>query len=109
MSARGPRFCGPKLSACGLLLSIWGVLQLGLMAVLFYVRSVALVDDLPLNVTHVDVGSFVKDMEDGYDNLARNCLITTACYVLTFFISAHQFWVNSKPSPTSYANFDNES
>ena len=45
------KFCGPKLSAGCTLLSIWGVIQLGLMGLLFRIKSVALVEDVKLNTT----------------------------------------------------------
>ena len=45
------KFCGPKLSAGCTLLSIWGIIQLGLMGLLFHIKSVALVPDLTLNKT----------------------------------------------------------
>ena len=44
----GFRVCGPKLSLCGALLSVWGILQLGLMAVFMYFNSVAFIEDLKL-------------------------------------------------------------
>ena len=43
-------FCGPKLSLCGVVLSAWGIVQLSLMGIFFYIRSVALIEDLPLEV-----------------------------------------------------------
>jgi len=107
------KICGPKLSICGLLLSIWGVLQLGIMSIGFYVRSVAFVEDLPLaNETYPDADSYRKAIDDSYGNVALSCLVTTICYVLTAIVSAHQVWVNNKSSTSTrnnYANFHNES
>ena len=40
--------CGPKLSLCCTVLSAWGIIQLLLMGVFFYVRAVALVEDIYL-------------------------------------------------------------
>ena len=31
-------FCGPKLSLCGVVLSAWGIVQLSLMGIFFYIR-----------------------------------------------------------------------
>ena len=45
------KFCGPKLSAGCTLLSIWGIIQLGLMGLLFRIKSVAFIEDLTLNKT----------------------------------------------------------
>ena len=30
--------CGPKLSLCGVVLSIWGIVQLSIMGVFFYIN-----------------------------------------------------------------------
>ena len=43
--------CGPKLSLCGVVISAWGILQLSLMGVFFYIHSVALIEDIPLEVS----------------------------------------------------------
>jgi len=117
------KICGPKLSICGLLLSIWGVLQIGIMSLMFYVKSVAFVEDLPLaNETYPDADSYRKALDDSYGNVALSCLVAALCYVLTLLVSAHQVWVNNKSSGSSggvgngvrstrnnYANFQNES
>jgi len=113
------RICGPKLSLCGLLLSIWGVIQLGIMAILFHFKSVAFIEDVKVNETEgMTPDQFSQELDQSYANTARNCLITTLCYVFTLALSAHQFWINSKasrshpdapPSPSNnYRNFQNE-
>jgi len=113
------RICGPKLSICGLLLSIWGVLQLGIMAILFHFQSVAFIEDIKVNETEgMGAAEFKEELDKAYANTAKNCLITTLCYVFTLALSAHQFWINSKagrssssapPSPSNnYRNFQNE-
>ena len=30
--------CGPKLSLCGVVLSAWGIVQLSMMGIFFYIR-----------------------------------------------------------------------
>ena len=40
--------CGPKLSMCCSVLSAWGMFQLGLTGLFFYIGSPALVEDIPL-------------------------------------------------------------
>ena len=45
--------CGPKLSLCGVVISAWGILQLSLMGVFFYIHSVALIEDIPLEVSPI--------------------------------------------------------
>jgi len=109
----GFKICGPKLSTCGLLLSIWGILQGGIMSLAFYFRSVAMIEDIPLaNETYPDIETYKQVIDEGYGNLALSCLVTTLCYVLTLVVSAHQVWVNNRSTAGStrnnYANFQNE-
>ena len=40
--------CGPKLSMCCSVLSAWGMVQLGLTGLFFYLGSPALIEDIPL-------------------------------------------------------------
>ena len=40
------KICGPKLSTFGTLISIWGIIQLSLMALAFHVRAIAMIDDV---------------------------------------------------------------
>jgi len=69
------------------------------MGVFFYVRSVALVEDLPLgerNFTSFD--HFYDVVDRGYTQNAYNCWIAACIYVLTFLFSGHQFYLNSRSS-----------
>jgi ribonuclease kappa len=95
------RFCGPKLSLFGLLLSIWGIVQLSLMALAFYSRSVALVDDLSFNETeaHMSPQNYENAMDEAYDKNVTNCVVAAAMYVLTLLISIHQYWLNTRVTP----------
>ncbi|XP_037952430.1 ribonuclease kappa-like [Teleopsis dalmanni] len=54
------KICGPKLSLCGLIISVWGIIQLVLMGLFFYIHSVALIEDLPLEEEY-------KTLEEFYD------------------------------------------
>ena len=54
------KFCGPKCSTCWTVLSVWGVAQLALMSLFFHIKSVALIEDLPLNKTLTDYNEVVK-------------------------------------------------
>ncbi|XP_063241444.1 ribonuclease kappa-like [Bacillus rossius redtenbacheri] len=96
------RICGPKLSLCGLIISVWGVIQLVLMGIFYYVRSVALAEDLPgLEEEHFHtINDFYAKADLGYTQNAYNCWIAACLYVLTLLLSAHQFYVNSRSSHT---------
>ncbi|CAG9563912.1 unnamed protein product [Danaus chrysippus] len=92
------KFCGPKLSLCGLVLSVWGIIQLTLMGVFYYIRAVALLEDIPLGEKHGSIDEFVAEVEHGYNQNALNCWIAALLYVITLVISGHQFWMNNRSS-----------
>lgn len=87
------RICGPKLSLCGLIISIWGIIQLVrtqfrtiymakiynhffqfqlLMGVFYYIHSVALVEDLPLEEHYASPEDFYFAADKAYQQV-RNC------------------------------------
>ncbi|KAJ3648162.1 hypothetical protein Zmor_019984 [Zophobas morio] len=93
--------CGPKLSLCGLILSVWGIIQLALMGIFYYVHAVALAEDLPEARHPHDPDSlkdFYTDIDRGYTQNAFNCWIAALLYVVTLALSAHQFWANNRSS-----------
>ncbi|CAH0550995.1 unnamed protein product [Brassicogethes aeneus] len=96
--------CGPKLSLCGLIISVWGVIQLVFMGIFYYFHSVALAEDLPEfeqpDTKNVDeyLKAFYADIDKGYTQNAYNCWIAALLYLVTMFVSAHQFWANNRSS-----------
>ncbi|OXA55261.1 Ribonuclease kappa-B [Folsomia candida] len=98
-------FCGPKLSLCCLLLSVWGVIQLSLMGVFFYMRSVALFEDLQVGEEYGpnDLVEFFTDVDQAYTQGAYNSWIAACLYVITFLVSAQQFYSNYKSSSSPMA------
>lgn len=90
-------FCGPKLSACCAVLSLWGIIMLALLGVFFKVRSPALAEDLPIDEDewarkNHSYGYIVKL----YDQNAINCWIATGLYCITFVISIVMFKINQR-------------
>ncbi|KAK4885490.1 hypothetical protein RN001_001761 [Aquatica leii] len=68
--------CGPKLSLCGLILSVWGIIQLSLMGIFYYFRSVALFEDIPgLPEKVKSLEDFYMAADKGYTQNAYNCWI----------------------------------
>lgn len=87
------RICGPKLSLCGLIISIWGIIQLVsetnflrimkyflytkktsfqvLMGVFYYIHSVALVEDLPLEEHYRSVEEFYTAADRAYQQVRK--------------------------------------
>ncbi len=92
------RVCGPKLSGCCAVLGAWGVIQLSLMGVFFYTKSVELVEDIPLNDTYASPELLSKAMSEGYTQNAYNCWIAALLYLLTVAFSVQQFWSNQRQS-----------
>ncbi|GJQ66305.1 hypothetical protein Trydic_g4350 [Trypoxylus dichotomus] len=89
--------CGPKLSLCGLILSVWGIIQLTLMGVFYYIRAVALAEDVPgIEEEFHTLQDFYNAADAGYTQNAYNCWIAACIYVITLAISIHQFWANSR-------------
>ncbi|XP_023329277.1 ribonuclease kappa-B [Eurytemora carolleeae] len=88
--------CGPKLSLCGVVISAWGILQLSLMGVFFYIHSVALIEDIPLEEEYTDLSELRKEMESGYNQNALNCWIAALLYLVTLCFSVQQFWMNNR-------------
>ncbi|KAJ3645591.1 hypothetical protein Zmor_023234 [Zophobas morio] len=95
--------CGPKLSGCCMILSLWGIIQLGLMGVFLYFHSVAFAEDIaadiPTNENWSDqqvIDKFYKDVDDAYEMCAVNCWIAAAIYVGFFAFSLQQFWANQR-------------
>jgi ribonuclease kappa len=88
--------CGPKLSLAGCIISAWGIVQLSLMGIFFWIHSVALVEDLSLKEEYPDSNSLVNAMEAGYQQNAMNCWIAALLYLVTLCVSAQQFWMNNR-------------
>ncbi|KAK3103426.1 hypothetical protein FSP39_019119 [Pinctada imbricata] len=89
--------CGPKLSVCCTILSVWGIVMLALMGVFYQIHSVALFEDIPLNHTKWEEDNFpLEDVHKAYEQTGLNCFIAAGIYVLFFFFSCWQQRLNSK-------------
>ena len=85
-----------------MVLSFWGIVQLSLMGLAFYSRSVAFIEDINFNDTTTNREEYDESFETAYDDQALNCMIAVALYTLTFAISVHQYWLNSRATPHRY-------
>ena len=75
------------------------------MGILFYSKSVALVEDLPLKPDeepYESLQEFFKDVDRGYSQNAYNCWIAACLYVITLLVSGHQYWMNTKSNTSSF-------
>lgn len=61
--------CGPKLSLCGIILSTWGVIQLGLMGVFYITGSVALAEDIPAVEFNGNLTEFYNEVDSGFKQI----------------------------------------
>ena len=89
--------CGPKASTFGLILSIWGIIQLAITGLLYHQRSVAFIEDLSLDdAAFVSASHLATELDNKYQQGAFNCWIAALMYVATLCISVQQFWMNGR-------------
>ena len=68
--------CGPGLSVCCSLLSIWGIIMLVILGGLLTVKSAAFIEDIP----KVEAETYGEELEKGYQAAARNCFGAVGLY-----------------------------
>jgi len=92
------KICGPKLSLCGIIISMWGIVQLVLMGFFYYIRSVALVEDLNIGEEHdfKSAQDFYSEADKMYSLNAYNCWIAACLYIFTLVLSGQQFYMNNR-------------
>ncbi|VDN59013.1 unnamed protein product [Dracunculus medinensis] len=81
--------CGPKLSAFCMIMSVWGVIFLGLLGVFFYVQAVTLFPDLKFDEEHEVLS--IPEIEDKYSEKATQCWVAAGMYLVTLIVV---FWQN---------------
>ena len=94
------RFCGPKLSICCSILSVWGIVMLFLLGIFLEFRSVAFAEDLPLE-EYVGTETFDSDMTRIYTQAAYNCFIAACLYIVSLGLSVWQYYLNRRASSTT--------
>lgn len=90
-------FCGPKLAACGIVISIWGVIMLAMLGIFFSVHSAVLIEDLPLKEEdmHSDLPP-PQAVYRLYDQVGLNCFIAAGIYFVVGCISFCQVRLNKR-------------
>uniref|UniRef100_A0A1I8A1S3 Transmembrane protein n=2 Tax=Steinernema glaseri TaxID=37863 RepID=A0A1I8A1S3_9BILA len=83
--------CGPSLSAFCMLMSVWGVIFLGLLGVFFSVNAVSLFPDLHFKEEVVDDHGRVPPMDPAdirsvYSDKASQCWIAAGLYLVTLIV-----------------------
>uniref|UniRef100_A0A3B5K4K8 Ribonuclease, RNase K b n=1 Tax=Takifugu rubripes TaxID=31033 RepID=A0A3B5K4K8_TAKRU len=93
-------FCGPKMAACGIVISIWGVIMLVRMAMLgifFSAKSAVLIEDVPF--TEEDIRNDKtppQNIYNLYNQVGINCFIAAAIYVVVGAVSLCQVRLNKR-------------
>jgi len=87
--------CGPKASTFGLVLSVWGILQLAITGLLFHNRSLAFIEDLNLEEV-TSPAELARELDVKYEQGAYNCWIAALMYVATLCVSVQQYWMNER-------------
>ncbi|CAF93940.1 unnamed protein product, partial [Tetraodon nigroviridis] len=89
--------CGPKLSACGFILSAWGVIMLALLGIFFTTHSAILIEDVPLadEDFHQDSNPPHR-IYSVYNSVGYNCFIAAGVYVLVGAFSCCQMKLNKR-------------
>lgn len=97
--------CGPKCSLCCLVLSVWGVIMLGLLGVFFKVEAVALFEDIEPALKECDDNGckgFLpgvkyydqKDVADAYAGAAYSCWGAATLYLFFMILSGTFVGIN---------------
>ncbi|KAA0723201.1 Ribonuclease kappa-A [Triplophysa tibetana] len=90
-------FCGPKLAACGLVLSIWGVVMLAMLGIFFTTHSAVLIEDVPFTEEDIhNQQSPLQGVYDLYNKVGYNCFIAAAIYVAIGLLSFCQVRLNKR-------------
>lgn len=84
--------CGPFLSTFCMIISVWGIIFLGLLGLFFNMKAVTLFPDL-----HMEEHEHYSPqlMEEKYANKATQCWIAAGFYVVTFAV----VWVQNRFNP----------
>ncbi|XP_012671034.1 ribonuclease kappa-A [Clupea harengus] len=90
-------FCGPKLAACGIVLSIWGVIMLSMLGIFFSTHSAVLIEDVPFREEDMhNVQNPLLPIYELYNQVGYNCFIAAGIYVLVGALSFCQVRLNKR-------------
>uniref|UniRef100_A0A3B4WKX7 Ribonuclease, RNase K b n=3 Tax=Seriola TaxID=8160 RepID=A0A3B4WKX7_SERLL len=90
-------FCGPKMAACGIVISIWGVIMLAMLGIFFSAKSAVLIEDVPF--TEDDIRNDKnppQNIYSLYNQVGINCFIAAAIYVAVGAVSLCQVRLNKR-------------
>jgi ribonuclease kappa len=88
--------CGPKLSLCCTIISVWGIIQFFLLGIFFFVEAAPLLDDFDFVKNSTNITVFDADMKAAYHQRAYNCWIAAILYIALLVFSGYQFRTHLK-------------
>uniref|UniRef100_A0A8C8S6U3 Ribonuclease K n=1 Tax=Pelusios castaneus TaxID=367368 RepID=A0A8C8S6U3_9SAUR len=88
--------CGPKLAACGIVLSVWGVIMLILLGIFFNVHSAVLIEDVPFTEADFHNAQGPEKIYRLYEQVSYNCFIAAGLYLLLGGFSFCQVRLNKR-------------
>lgn len=87
--------CGPKLAACGIVLSTWGVIMLAMLGIFFTTHSAVLIEDVPVT-EDIFQDANPDRIYALYNKVGYNCFIAAAIYILFGAFSCCQMKLNKQ-------------
>ena len=90
-----PKLCGVKRSIFCTLVSVWGIIMLAAMGGLLSYKSLAFVEDIPVEEfdQHLGIDAFYREQDQKFDSAASNCYMALAMYGGTFLVSVYHWAV----------------
>lgn len=93
-----PKLCGVKRSIFCTLVSVWAIIMLAVMGGLLTYKSLAFVEDIPVEEfdQHLGIDAFYSEQDHKYDMAANNCYMALIMYSVTFVVSIYHWTVYHK-------------
>jgi len=88
--------CGPKLSICCSLVSIWGIVMLAIVGVLMSSQSAAFLEDIPKFPETNSTEALAKALRESYNQGALNCYGAAVLYVACLLFCGVQVFFNMR-------------
>jgi len=82
-----------------MIISVWGVIMLGLLGAFFYMRSPSLFEDAGVDEKEWKANNYTMEfVKEKYEDTALNCWIAAGLYAVLFIFSFIQQKMNSRGS-----------
>jgi len=89
--------CGPGLSVCCSVISVWGIIMLAIVGGLMLAKSAAFIEDIPMGHSENNTtSSFFEEMDEGFKAAASNCFGAVGLYAVCLIFCLVQVFFNVK-------------